>query len=110
MIECGRRGVIAYRLVTGVPPVVPGEIPSMLHEVVYRMPVQPSRVAEVSREVEAVIAIAMSKTPADRFATAGEFAAAFAEGIAGRQTRELGQRAAKILAKTPWGGWLHQRR
>jgi len=103
-------GVIAYRLVTGVPPVVPGEIPSMLHEVVYRMPVQPSRLAEVSPQVEAVIAIAMAKLPADRFATAGELAAAFEAAVGARLAPELGHRAARILAKTPWGSWQHQRR
>ena len=102
-------GVITYRLVTGVPPVKPGEVPSMLHEVVYRMPVQPSRVAEVSPQVEAVIAIAMAKTPGDRFAKAGELAAALADAVDGKLPREtqvrredphedaVGQLAAKVL-------------
>jgi serine/threonine-protein kinase len=102
-------GVILYRLITGAPPVVPAEIPSMLHEVVYRMPTKPSRVAEVPSQVEAVIAIAMAKSPSDRFASAGECAAAFAAAVDSKLPRELLQRAVKILVKTPWGSWMQRR-
>jgi serine/threonine-protein kinase len=102
-------GVIAYRLITGVPPVVPGEIPSMLHEVVYRMPPQPSRLTEVSSQIEAVLAIAMAKSPSDRFASAGEFATALEAAVEDRLPREIAQRAAKILTRTPWGGWLQRK-
>ena len=102
-------GVIAYRLVTGVPPVVPGDIPSMLHEVVYRMPPQPSRLAEVSPQVEAALVVALAKSPGDRFASASEFARAFEAAVHARLPREVSQRAAKILARTPWGGWLQRK-
>jgi len=102
-------GVIIYRLVTGAPAVIPGDLPAMLHEVVYRVPVQPSRLAEVSAEVEAVLAVALAKAPADRFESAGALAAALAAAAAGRSLEDVGARAAALLARSPWGGWLRRR-
>jgi tRNA A-37 threonylcarbamoyl transferase component Bud32 len=99
-------GVLVYRLLTGVPAVVPADVPAMLLEVTYRMPAAPSRNATVSRELEAVLAIALAKNPDDRFATATEFAAAFVEAAAGRRDPRIKDRAAKILARTPWGAWV----
>lgn len=65
-------GIAAYRLLTGRPAVVPGEVPAMLHEVVYRMPPRPSQLADVPILVESVLAIALAQSPDDRFATAGD--------------------------------------
>ena len=73
-------GVVAYRLLTGTPAIVPGELPAMIHEVVYRMPPRPSSVADLSPQVEAVLAVALAKSPADRFARAGELARARCRG------------------------------
>jgi serine/threonine-protein kinase len=98
-------GVILYRLLTGVPAVVPAEIPAMLQEVAYRMPVQPSKRAEVSPELEAVLAVALAKSPVHRFATAGELAHVFIEAAGGKLDRGIGLRAAAILEDTPWGAW-----
>ena len=103
-------GVVAYRLLTGTPAVHYGEVAAMIHEVVFRMPVQPSQLAPVSPDVEAVLAIALAKTPADRFATAGELAAALTLAAAGASPElgELRERAAVLLARTPWGQWLRR--
>ena len=99
-------GVILYRVLTGVPAVVPGELPAMLQEVAYRMPVQPSqRVPTITRELEAVLAIALAKAPVHRFATAGELASVFEDAANGRLDRAISHRAAAILADTPWGSW-----
>lgn len=102
-------GVIVYRLITGAPAVWPGAIPTMLHEVVYRMPPQPSSLVEVSPHVEAVMALALAKSPSDRFASAGELARMLEAAANWRLPDAIRQRAARILAKTPWGGWLHKR-
>jgi eukaryotic-like serine/threonine-protein kinase len=99
-------GVILYRLLTGVPAVVPGEVPAMLQEVAYRMPVQPSKRANVSPRSEAVLAIALAKSPIHRFATAGDLADALTAAIDGRLDRALQQRADALLRNTPWGAWI----
>jgi serine/threonine-protein kinase len=96
-------GVVAYRLLTGTPAVMHGEVAAMIHEVVYRMPPQPSQLATISPHVEAVLAIALAKAPSDRFATAGELAAALDGG-----SPEIVERAASLLARTPWGQWLRR--
>jgi hypothetical protein len=98
-------GVVAYRLLTGRPVVVPGDIPAMIHDVVYRMPPPPSHFVQVPRPVEAVLAIALAKTPADRFASAGELAAALAEAASGFLSPVISERSAAVLKKQPWGPW-----
>jgi serine/threonine-protein kinase len=96
-------GVVLYRLVTGVPAVVGADIPQMLQEVVYRVPVQPSKRAAVSAPVEAVLAIALAKSPVHRFATAGELASALSAALVGTLDRALAKRAAALLHDAPWG-------
>jgi hypothetical protein len=98
-------GKLYAEWLTGVPAVVPGETPAMLQEVAYRMPVQPSKRAEVSPELEAVLAVALAKSPVHRFATAGELAHVFIEAAGGKLDRGIGLRAAAILEDTPWGAW-----
>ena len=102
-------GVLAYRLITGRPVVVPGDPPRMIHEVVYRVPPQPSSFASVSPAVEAVLAIALAKSRDDRFATAGDLAAALAEAAAGVAPPSLVERAGELLRDAPWGAWLRDR-
>lgn len=99
-------GVIAYRLLTGRPAVVPGEAMAMLHEVVFRMPPAPSQLVKMPAEVEAVLAIALAKNPDDRFVTAGELAAALAAAAAGRLDPALLERSKVLVARAPWGRWL----
>jgi serine/threonine-protein kinase len=103
-------GVICYRLLTGRPVVIPGDAPAMVHEVVYRMPIQPSKIRELPPAIEQVLAVALAKQPDDRFATAGELAAALAEAAANVGSPVIAERAAKVLARAPWGAWLSRRR
>jgi eukaryotic-like serine/threonine-protein kinase len=98
-------GCVLYRLVAGAPAVVPGELPVMLQEVVYRMPVQPSKRATVSPQIEAVLAVALAKSPVHRFATAGELATVFVEATAGKIDRGIAHRAEALLEELSWGGW-----
>ena len=102
-------GVVVYRLLTGRPAVIPSDTPQMLHEVVFRMPPQPSSLASVPPQVEAVLAVALAKSADARFATAGEFAAAFAEAAAGFASPPIVDRAAALLRRAPWGQWLRGR-
>ena len=99
-------GVIIYRLVTGVPAVVPGEVPVMLQEVAYKMPVQPSRRAStITPQLEAVLAVTLAKSPMHRFSTAGDLASAFRAAAAGKLARAIQTRAAAVLADLPWDTW-----
>jgi serine/threonine-protein kinase len=102
-------GVILYRLLTGVPAVVPRDMPAMLQEVSFRMPVQPSKRSPVSPQVEAVLAIALAKSPTHRFSTAGELAAAFVAATESRLEHALVRRAEGLLQDAPWGEWLSSR-
>jgi len=102
-------GVILYRLLTGVPAVVPVEIPAMLHEVAYRVPVQPSKRANVTPELEAVLAIALAKQPSRRFASAGLLARALKAAAAGDVDRGIMERASALLKENPWGAWVSKR-
>jgi serine/threonine-protein kinase len=99
-------GVLVYRMVTGIPAVTIGDLPQMLHEVVYKMPGKPSRAADVPPQVEAVLALALAKNPPDRFASASELAEALEQAVGGRLPDPIGTRAARILAATPWGTWI----
>jgi tRNA A-37 threonylcarbamoyl transferase component Bud32 len=98
-------GVLLYRLVTGVPAVLPTDLPVMLQEVAHRMPVQPSKRSKVAPEIEAVLAVALAKEPAARFASAGELARTFSEAAAGRVDRGIQHRADLLLRELPWGAW-----
>ncbi len=99
-------GVLAYRMLTGRPAVVPGELPKMIHEVVFRMPPAPSAFAQVLPAVEAVLAVALAKSPTDRFGSAGELAGELARAAAGRTSATVAARAAALVSRTPWGQWL----
>src|SRR5204863_3896682 len=96
-------GVLAYRLLTGIPAVMPGDAHTMLYEVVYRMPPQPSTLVTLSPAVEGVLALAIAKQPGQRFASAGELGRALAAAAAGKPDPEIERRAVAVLARTPWG-------
>jgi len=75
----------------------------MLYDVVYRVPTQPSILANVPADVDRVLAIGLAKDPRDRFQTATELARWFAAAIDGRLDLEQRRRADDTLAKYPWG-------
>jgi tRNA A-37 threonylcarbamoyl transferase component Bud32 len=103
-------GVLTYRLLTGMPAVMPGEAHSMLYEVVYRMPPRPTTLVELPAAVESVIAVAIAKPPSHRFASAGDLARALAAAADGNPVAEVEARAQAVLARTPWGHWLRRSR
>ncbi len=100
--------VIAYRMLTGRPVVVPGDLPAMIHEVVYRMPPAPSRLAEVSAQVEAVLIIGLAKSRSQRFVGVVAFADALEAAATNQLSRDLLARAAAIRARTPWDQWVRK--
>ncbi len=94
---------IAYRCLTGRPPYPGVDVPSIVYRVVHTMPERPSALVDVSRDVDAVLAIGLSKRMDERY----DDAAAFAEALAGAARKQLEpkwhRRAARILASHPWG-------
>ncbi len=94
---------ILYRGVTGHPSFTGKDVPSMLYDVVYRVPTQPSILTTLPGDIDRVLAIGLAKDPRDRFATAGELARWFGAATAGELEPEQRRRADDLIAKYPWG-------
>jgi serine/threonine protein kinase len=94
---------ILYRVVTGHPAFTGKDVPSTLYEVVYRVPTQPSILAQVPADVDRVLAIGLAKDPADRFATALELAAWVDRVIDRGLDPEQRRRADELILRQPWG-------
>ena len=63
-------GAVLYRTLTGQPPFSGPDTPQILYQVVYRSPARPSQlVPGLPPDVEIVLAIALAKDPAERFAS-----------------------------------------
>jgi serine/threonine-protein kinase len=69
-------GVLLYQLLTGERP-FEGGMSAIMHKALHTEPPKPSQISvNAPPAFDAVVAKAMAKRPADRFATAGDFAAA----------------------------------
>lgn len=66
-------GAIAYRCLTGRLPHSSQELPALIFQVIHSAPVRPGTLADIPRELEDVLAVAMAKDPQRRFQSAGEF-------------------------------------
>ncbi len=97
-------GVVLYRALTGRPPFTGADTPQILFEVVYRMPLRPGELVDaLPAAVDAVLAIALAKRVEDRFASAGELAAALSAAFAAGDDRELRRRSDALIARHGWG-------
>jgi eukaryotic-like serine/threonine-protein kinase len=100
-------GAVIYRTLTGRPPFAGPDTPQVLFDIVYRMPARPSElVGTLPPAVDAVLAIAMAKDRADRFASADELARAFAAAAKNELAEPLRKRSRAVLKRLPWGGTL----
>jgi serine/threonine-protein kinase len=95
-------GAIAYRTITGHPPVRGDELAAILIALLSTMPVRPSSLVRLPPDVDRALAIALAKDKDDRFASATELADALERAFAGRLPDELRERARAVLAKHPW--------
>jgi serine/threonine-protein kinase len=91
-------GALAYRVLTGRPPVSGKDVPAILYEVVHGVATPASQLVEVSDDVDAVLSIAMAKESGQRFETADELARALASARDGDLPDELRLRAAALEA------------
>lgn len=96
-------GVIAYRALTGRPAFAGDSEGQILYKVVHSMPPPPSTLVEVRPEVDRVMAVALAKSPDDRFESALELAQALEAASRGGIQRDLAARAERVLARHPWG-------
>jgi len=95
--------IITYRSLTGHAAFSGKQVPEVLYSVVHRMPIRPSRLAKLPTDIDAVLAIAMAKDPADRFANGRELYNALANAASGKLDEQIRRRAARLVAKRPWG-------
>jgi len=77
-------GAIAYRCITGRVPHQAQNLTSLVYQVTTASPARPGTLAEVTREVEDVLAVAMARDPRRRFLSAWGFAEQLAAAAAGR--------------------------
>jgi eukaryotic-like serine/threonine-protein kinase len=94
---------VAFRALTGHPPFAGKDAAGILYAVVHTMPRRPSELAALPAALDDVLMIGMAKAPADRFGSAEELAAAFAEAAEDRLSSELRARARELERKHPWG-------
>ena len=103
-------GALMYRVITGRPPFTGPDLPKILFEIVYRMPPRPSELQRaLPPDIDRVLAIALAKSPKDRFATAAELASALSSAYAGRLRDELSRRGERLIRRYPWGERLDER-
>ena len=97
---------IIYRSVTGHPAFTGKDVPTTLYEVVYRIPTQPSLLAQVTADIDRVLAIGLAKDPRDRFAFALELARWFSAAVTQGLDVDQRRRADDLIARYPWSARL----
>jgi serine/threonine-protein kinase len=95
-------GAIIYRCLTGRVPFVAKDTPALLYAVVHTMPIRPSSAAAVTPHEEAFLAVAMAKTKFERFETASELVAYFADASRGTLPETILKRARSVLRQQRW--------
>ena len=107
-------GAVLYEMLAGEPPVTGPNAQAMIAKLLTERPTRLRVVREtVPESVDAAVAKALAKTPADRFPSAGEFASALQAGVAGARpkarwpARELwiGVGAAVVVGLLAFGAW-----
>ncbi len=93
---------VAYRALTGFQPFKGADITEVLMALLVSMPVRPTAVVEVPRDVDLVFAIALAKEPRDRFESGAALADALEAGLGSRLDGALRRRATKLLETFPW--------
>ena len=93
---------ITYRCLTGHLPFRAKDVPTILYNVVYDMPVRPSALVEVPPDIDDFLLIAMAKARDNRFQTADELAASLEDAMRGRLSAALRERARELAQQHPW--------
>ncbi len=96
-------GAVVYRALTGSQPFSGDHVVEVLYKVVHTMPPRPSALTDLGPEVDLVLAVALAKSPGDRFDSAEELRDALAAASRGEISPDLRARGQKVLAAFPWG-------
>ena len=95
-------GCVTYEMLVGDPPFIGSTAQAIVAKVMTEKPAAPTRVRDtIPPTVEDAVLTALEKLPADRFATAAEFAAA----LGGAATERATTRASQRVAARPAGPW-----
>ncbi len=94
---------IAYRWLTGRPVVTGRDLHTALYQTVHVMPERPSSLAELSPDLDAVLAIGLVKDPATRWDRIAELRDAVIAALSGNLDAEIHARAADLVERHPWG-------
>ena len=95
-------GAIAYRALTGHQPFAGDAAAEVLVATLSTMPVRPTALARLPRDVDLMLAIAMAKQPGDRFASPEQLTAALEAALRGALDEPMRRRAERLLAAQPW--------
>jgi len=93
---------VAYRCLTGTPPVGNGNFAAVVHAVVHLMPVRPGALAELPADIDSALQVGLAKAPDDRYASGAELAEALRDAARGQLPSPLRDRAARLAAGHPW--------
>jgi serine/threonine-protein kinase len=93
---------VAYRCVTGRHPFSGADTPALLYAVVHKMPARPGESVDLPADVDRWFALALAKSPGDRFATGAELSSALDAAIAGALDPRLRKHAEVLLRKLAW--------
>ena len=98
-------GAVTYEMLVGTPPFTGASVQAIVAKVLTERPSSPTTVRDtIPAAVEEAVLTALAKLPADRFATAAEFAAALTAGTSGEHTSR--RAAPRVVARHGWRQWL----
>ena len=95
-------GAIAYRCATGRHPFDAADPAVLLYALVHRMPARPGALAALPTDFDRFCAVALAKSPDQRFASGGELARALTAALRGALDRETRDRADALIRARPW--------
>jgi serine/threonine-protein kinase len=95
-------GAIAYRCATGRHPYDAADPAALLYAIVHRMPARPGTLAELPADFDRFCAIALAKSPDERFATGAALARALDAALAGALDPATRARADALIRRRPW--------
>lgn len=93
---------VAYRCLTGRHPFTASDTPALLFAVVHRMPMRPGDLGAFPEDVDRWAAIALAKSPDERFPTGGDVADALAMAVRGELDAKTRKRADALIKKHGW--------
>ncbi|HMG21914.1 MAG TPA: serine/threonine-protein kinase [Kofleriaceae bacterium] len=95
-------GAIAYRCATGQHPFDAADPAVLLYALVHRMPARPSALAALPADFDRFCAVALAKSPDQRFASGAQLARALAAALRGALDRDTRDRADALIRARPW--------